>query len=331
MSNITIYRVSNLISVQEAGKPMFHVPLHNIGMICRSDGVMNISYQPLDSGINQWKGTPSEVLGITGVAYGEFFSDVIAGYDGGTDVNVQDQHTPALIVPFNKPHALTVTTNQPAIGDTTIDVVSATGFVAGDMFTVFSKADVRFSNFTILSVDTLTITVDTPIDFEYPIGSVANAGSTEMSVNGSVTPQIFGLRGDATAENALPVSFDVTRIIFSCVTDTAVDLSKFADIVGGITNGLVLRKKDGIYRNIFNIKTNAEMASMMYDFTVHDAQNPNQGQHGFVARITFGGPSKIGVVLRLKPGEDLQILVQDQLSTIDSFYMVAEGHVVKDN
>ena len=46
--------------------------------------------------------------------------------------------------------------------------------------------------------------------------------------------------------------------------------------------------------------------------------------------MTFAGQDKIGVTLRIKGGEDLQFLIQDNLLTIDEFSIVAEGHVVEE-
>ena len=65
----------------------------------------------------------------------------------------------------------------------------------------------------------------------------------------------------------------------------------------------------------------------MYDINFFDAQNPIQGTPGFVSRITFNGPSKMGVVIELPIGEDLEIWVQDDLQLLSSFHIIAEGHL----
>jgi hypothetical protein len=170
-----------------------------------------------------------------------------------------------------------------------------------------------------------TITIDTPLDFAYPSGSQITNGTINMGVDGSATTQVFSLRA---ADPGLPLTVDITRVIFTCTTDSAVDMSKFGDIAGGITNGLVLRRTDGTYNNIFNAKTNAELSSLMYDFVVYAATNPSIGQDGFVGRLTFAGSNKIGVAIRLGPGEDLELLVQDDLSDLVEFTAMFEGHVV---
>ena len=113
----------------------------------------------------------------------------------------------------------------------------------------------------------------------------------------------------------------VTRFTFP-------DDSKFANITGGLTNGLVFRRVDGDTRNVFNVKTNGDIANICYDLAYAD-QGKN-GLNGVRARISFAGQDKHGVALRLAPGDALQFLVQDDLTSIDIFRIVAQGHIVTD-
>jgi len=66
----------------------------------------------------------------------------------------------------------------------------------------------------------------------------------------------------------------------------------------------------------------------MYDWTPYAALNPVQGIDGFVARLTFAGQNKVGVAIRLPIGQDLEVLVQDDLEAITKLEIVAEGHIV---
>lgn len=247
---------------------------------------------------------------------------------GARDVNVQDQVTPPLLVPLNKTSNTTTLAAVTAIEDRTITLADTTGFVDGTFVTISSTTDNRFYIGRQLGIPVgSVITMDTPLDFAYSIGATCAAGSIDLNVNGSITPQLFSVRA---SDPGIPVTVDITRIILQCTCTTAVDLSKFGDIVGGITNGIVLRKTDGTYINIFNFKNNAEIAAAMFDFTPYVASNPSQGLDGFTARLTFAGQGKLGVALRLATGEDLELIVQDDLSSLTSFIIVAEGHVVID-
>ena len=147
-----------------------------------------------------------------------------------------------------------------------------------------------------------------------------------MAVDGSVTPVVFGLRGTGTP-SGVELTFDLTRIMMGCATDTAVDLAKFADLTR-LVNGLVLRKRDGRYKNIFNIKSNGELATMAYDWNPQSSTNPQQGQDGFTARLTFASQGKIGVTIRLPIGEDAEFIIQDDLTDIARLVVIAEGHIV---
>jgi hypothetical protein len=237
------------------------------------------------------------------------------------EVIIQDSVSPLLIVKASKLIVETTITSLLAKDDYVVNVTSAASFVVGQYLTIYNVAEDRVFFSTILAINTLAITVDTPLDFEYPAGSIVSVGDNNMNVDGSVTPVIFGIRNPTTAD--IPSSVDITRIMFKCLTDAAVDLSKFGDIIGGLVRGLVIRKVDGTYQNIFNAKTNGELKNIMFDFDIETAGA--QGQDGFTGRLSFGGQNKMGAVIRLAPDEDLQIVIQDDLTSLDTFTVIAEG------
>lgn len=242
------------------------------------------------------------------------------------DTYTQDQSTPTIIAHFTNTVAQTTTASPTAINDTTIEVTSATGLIVGQHFTLFNPTEGRFYFSQILEIVSTTITVDTPLDFAYPSGTFVDAGSDNLAVNGASTTQIFGIRGSGTP-SGVDVEFDCTRILIQCKAPTAVDLSKFGDL-DALTKGVVLRRRDGTYRNIFNVKDNGEIANVCFDFNTTAATNPQQGQDGFTSRITFAGQNKMGVTLRIGAGEDLEFLVQDDLSGLTTLHILAEGHTV---
>jgi hypothetical protein len=209
----------------------------------------------------------------------------------------------------------------------TVDVDVVTGFIDGAFITITNIVENRY--YTAKQVGAIsgsTVTLDTPLDFAFPAGSRITNGTVDMAVNGSVTPQYFSLRA---ADPGIPVEIDITRIIFKCLTATAVDAEKFGDLAA-LINGIVLRVVDdsGPYYNVFNAKTNLDLAGMMYDLTFYEAINPTQGVDGFVGRLTFAGQNKIGVTIRVGTGQDLQMIIQDNLSGLDLFELTVEGHVV---
>ena len=239
------------------------------------------------------------------------------------DATIQSSTSPLYLVKFSNIVAETTTTSLGALDDYVINVTSATSFATGQYLTIYSVADDRVFFATILSISTLAITLDRPLDFAFPIGSVVSVGSTNMNVNGSVTPQIFGVRNPSTTD--IPLSVDISRLMFSSLTATTPQLSDFGDITGGLTRGIVIRAVDGTYRNIANFKTNMEMKEAMFDLEIQSVAS--QAQDGLTGRFTF---EKLGQVVRIGAGEDLQIIIQDDLTSLTSFEVIAEGSEVVD-
>ena len=239
------------------------------------------------------------------------------------DVNIQDQTSRLIVAYMSDEKADTLLTNAGAIDDYQITVDVPTNFAEGQYLSIFNVASNRFFLARILTIAGSVFTLDTPLDFPFPAGSFVTGGDTNMAVNGSVTPVIYGLRN---TDEAIGTTFDITRIMFTCLTLTAPDLAKFGDIASGLTKGIVLRKVDGTYQNVFNAKTNADLKNIMYDFQIQLAAGA--AQDGFTGRLTFAGQNKMGVAIRLAPGEDLQLIVQDDLSTLVNFSIIAEGHEV---
>ena len=268
----------------------------------------------------------SDILDINGVAYTSqtVFTDLIEGSGSKIDVVLQDSTAPLMVVKASNLITETTLTTQTAKNDYIINVADATSFIIGGYLTIYSVDANRVFFSEILFVDGLSITLDSPLDFEFLVGSFVSVGSINMNVDGSVTPQIFGLRNPTGLD--VPLKFDITRLMFKCLTDGSNDLSKFGDITGGLLRGVVIRRVDGVYRNIFNAKTNGELKSLMYDFQIQEVKGSQQD--GFTGRLTFAGQNKMGAVIRIGADEDLQIVIQDDLTSLNRFIIIAEGSEV---
>jgi hypothetical protein len=113
------------------------------------------------------------------------------------------------------------------------------------------------------------------------------------------------------------------------MTTTAVPaFNEFGDQTA-LTRGCAMRVANGRTDNLWNVKSNAELANLMYDFTVYDAELPIN-VNGIAGRLTYAGPEKHGVVLRITGGEAIEFIVQDNLSALLSFRIIACGHLVTD-
>ena len=248
--------------------------------------------------------------------------------NGGLAVNVQDYTAPLVIAKFNKVHLETTLTAESLQGTRFITLSSVTGVVIGDYIILYNTTTNAFYVGEIVGIVGLVLELDRLLGYDFGIGTNVSVAVTNMAVNGSTSsPQIFGLRGDTSTH--IQVTYDVTRILFTCLTSTEVNLAKFADLPK-LKYGITLRKRNGYYDNLDNWKNNAEIAGSMMDWVPYSAQNANQGQHGFTARLTF---LRLGGVVRLAPGEDLEVVVEEDLltaGTINLYEIKAEGHVVAD-
>jgi len=241
---------------------------------------------------------------------------------GQMAVNVHDQTTQSIDFFFGRLDTLTTLSAQADPDDMTLTLTSATGFVAGTYVGVFSASDpdVVYLGTQIGAPAGNVITVDTPIDQTLQNTSAIAGTTINMAVDGSSTPQIFQIGPVGVGSTSV---VQITRIMGHLLDSTAMDDGKFGGITA-LTNGVVLRKNDGVMKNLWNVKTNADLALICYNFNYSD-KAPG-GQFGANFRNTYGGQGAHGVVLELLPGEYLEILIQDDLTGLDDFRMMAQGH-----
>lgn len=246
----------------------------------------------------------------------------------------KDRTTKSIIVKFNRVTNSTALANPVAIGDTSIVVDSATGIAVGSYLIFFSPTDRKFMVCEVVDITGApTIIIDTPVDFAFPAGTFVDIAITNLKSIGSLaSPKVYGLRG-----TGIPVGVNITamieRIIITCTTNSPVNLSLFMNLEK-LTNGLVLRKRDGNNENIFNVKDNFEISGIQFDYDPILATNPAQGVDGIKTRLTF---TRFGTVKALPIGTDLELLVQDDIETAqtgDSITLleaVAEGYILEEN
>jgi len=241
--------------------------------------------------------------------------------DGSLDVNVQDQTTQALDLYFTQVKGSPTTlTADVDIDDNIISVTSADDMLVGDYIGIFSGGVGRYYFGEIVAINTLDITLDTPLDYAYTSAAATVISNTrDMNVSGTQgSPQIFTITNGGSGSPPI----DLNRFLLSMDCGSSPEWTDFGDISDGITNGLVLRYHDGSTKNIWNIKSNSDLALVSYDMTLRLAV----GNSGVSSRFTFNGADKHGVTLRLHGGDSLQLIIQDNLSTITKFTAMAQGH-----
>ena len=288
-----------------------------------SDGELNVSVKSFD--------------GFSPVLPGTEFDAMIEISDRGTTalgVFVQDQTTPVLTVPFLQTRAPVTLAADAAAGDRAIDLVAGHGTLFGEVIEIAETGSSLFMQAEV--VDPLgvaapgtpvvgdTVTLDQPVNRAYTAAGATVLRSTkDMLVDGSVTSQVFSV---------LPLpsqAGDMVRILLEMRSTTPMDFTTFGG-VPALTNGCVLRINhgDGTFTNLFNFKSNSDFFEQGFDheFFINNGNNTR----GFTARVTWGGQSKHGVVIRLDGElfEALEIVIQDDLETGANtrFHLTAQGH-----
>jgi hypothetical protein len=253
-------------------------------------------------------------------------NDLVVEPDGSINVNVQDQTSPPLDLYFQQAiGAPTQLTNSVAIDDNTMTVDSVANISVGNYVGVFCRICGRFYFGTVLAVNGLVVTLDTPFDYAFMAGENVISTTIDLAVDGTLAdPSIFIIAGP---RGETEFSIDITRINISIVSSDPPDDGKFGGI-DALTNGIVLRRKDGDIRNIWNCKDNATLGILSGIDTVYSQRTVPQGSYGTKSRISYAGQEKHGVAIRLYPGDFLQLLVQDPLSALTSFKIMAQGHIV---
>jgi len=250
----------------------------------------------------------------------------------GVAVFVQDQTTGVLDLPFLQAgNSITLAANT-VVDSNNITLTAGHGLTtatnAGDVIEIADDTNGSF----FIQVEIVTVTgdvvlLDSPVNRIYTTGGSSISHSIKaMNVNGSVTPQIFTI---APLSNQ---SGDMVRIICEMRDNAAMDFETFG---GGaaLTNGLVVRvdNGDGTFRHLYNFKSNGDIIVQGFD---HDfAENIGGGTRGFTARITWAGQPKHGVAIRLDGslGEELQMVVQDDLTGLTRLNWVAQGSELQNN
>jgi len=205
-------------------------------------------------------------------------------------------------------------------GDTSVDVLDASGFSVGQFVhfgAEIGHTEPIHSQITAIAVN--NITLDRPIDNNFQIGDEIEEVIVDMSTDiGTLVAPIsykYYPRKD-TVEH-------ITILILSMVHAGAGDNSKFGDLVA-LSNGVVVRGLiNGVIRTFSNWKTNDDVILDMYDL-VYDAKSGG-GKFGTRARTLL---EELDVKIRLNyaKGDYLEVLIQDDIQALTSCRMRVQGH-----
>lgn len=153
------------------------------------------------------------------------------------------------------------------------------------------------------------------------LDTVGDGSGTKNAIgNYSATATEFKIVPGATED------FTITRLLV-CLRDSgALSAEKYGFISGGLTNGVILEKRNGSgtmvdYTDLVPIKANAGWTRMCHDVQEHSY---GAGDNFISARWTF---VKSGHPIRLSgaKGEYLAIILEDDLTGLVEHYFVVQG------
>jgi len=241
------------------------------------------------------------------------------------DQGVLVVHSPELGHPpvGNKFYSLPVTTTTLSVAAATqtrlITVTSITGLSIGNTLRI-SQMLIQRSLPVIVAIAGNVITLDRLLDYDLPIGTLVERVYTNLNRVGTAAAPILFRLGPPVGER-----WHMTRMLLAMTHASAGDLGKFGNLPP-LTYGLVGRiKKAGKYFTYFSWVSNAELKSTMFDVDF-DTRSGGGGTYGTSGRFTFTNAGT-SITLDGTAGDEIQLLVQDNLTGLLSFSVQAQGHI----
>ena len=233
---------------------------------------------------------------------------------------------------FHQDTATSTTLNTAATAsDTSISVVDTAGFTSGNEIQISETVagtgiqEIGLMTITAISAGTPgTLTLDRPLGNDYTTSAVIMEVISNMAVVGTLaSPEAFEV------EAPPGTTWQLTRILISIISDSSPTDVTFGDI-SALANGVAIRATTAAGRTVTfaNWKINGDMKLDMYDVVYTDPARAGPGAYGINGRWTF---TKSKVVAELdgdaSPIQKMEILVQDDLSSLSSFKIRAQGRV----
>ena len=247
----------------------------------------------------------------------------ITSYRAALNVNPAFVHRKIVNETFHQ-HTGTTTTPSVAVseGATSITFTSVAGFAIGSFIKLEEGPIQEVGILTVTNIVGAVVTLDRPISNDYTTAALITEVNTNMAVAGTLaSPQIFEI------DPPDGVVWQLTRLLHSITASTVMDDAKFGGIAA-LTNGVSLRACTAAGRTVVyaNWKSNYDQKLDMFDVT-YSSKAP-AGSYGLNGRWTF---TNAEVIVELdgdaSPVQSLQVLIQDDLTGLDTFFMRCQGRV----
>lgn len=246
--------------------------------------------------------------------------------NGGVPVNIQDQTTRPFSVRVNQiiDNSSYSLVAAPVVDQYVLELNTTVGLNIGDSLSFLEQngmAQIFFSEIDSINGNNVTMNSLVPYNFT-PSNTFVFTFSDSLVVDGSINHQVFEIC------NVFDEEVDITRFIFNCRSTSSMDDSTFCG-EPELDRGFLVRKKkvNGNFINYFKVNTNGQWIDLAFDGRSSD--RAPAGEFGFGTRLTYAGPSKHGVVIRLEMGECIQGVNQDDLTGLTYAILMVEGHFVQ--
>lgn len=247
----------------------------------------------------------------------------IGSVGGALNVHDADVHREIINRRFHRHTTPSTTLTVAAVGGTDyqITVASSTGFAVND-YVHIQNGSVELVHPQITAIAGNVLTLDRRVDNDHPIGTTVQKAIQNMIEVGTIAApisyQIAPLSGEI---------WHLTKISIAMGHTSAGDLGTFGNIAGGLTNGVLLRHYDGTtghFTTFTNWKTNGDI-----DVDTGGVKFPvRSGGGGTYGTSSIGLFSDAGAIVYLDgtAGDYIEILVQDDLSSLSLFIAEMQGH-----
>lgn len=269
-------------------------------------------------------GVAASIARIQGVSEASGEVEDVTTFDGA--LNVTDGLVHKLFVNrfFEQDTGVSTTLSAAASAlDTDIIVTSAVGFSIGDVVELRTNGagSILEINFVIDNIAGTTITLNRPLDNDYSIGATFIAILQNMAVDGSVTPQSFKLIPPPAGDRSV---FQITRFLIGMTHVGTPDDGKFGGIAALSSPVLIRAFFDGGYSTATQWYTNGDMVTDM--FNVEYRPSAPAGLDSTSGRWTI---TNSGAIFEIdgKLLEFLEIIIQDDLTGLETFYIKAQGRI----
>jgi len=251
------------------------------------------------------------------------YKNPIGSFKEAINVHDADVHS----IPINEffhEHTGVLTTLAVAITpqDRSITVNSVVGFAIGDRIQI-EDGVIETTFPQIRDIIGNVITLDRPLDNAFDVDDIVEQVSINMNTDGSLVPVSYKIIPDLNQE------WHIITITISLTHTSASDPSQFGDITDGLLNGVILRAYNGAagqYRTLTNWKTNAQIGLDFGGVDYIPKAGGGDNSTFAVANIKFVS----GAVPDLKGanGDFLEILIQDDLTSLITVNGKVQGHIV---